>query len=29
MKDDYYMTCEDALNLGIIDNIITNLDEVF
>lgn len=29
MKDDYYMTCEDALNLGIIDKIITDLDEVF
>lgn len=29
MKDDYYMTCEDALKLGIIDKIITDLDEVF
>lgn len=29
IRDDYYMTCEDALNLGIIDKIITDLDEVF
>lgn len=29
MKDDYYMTAEDALNLGIIDKIIDDLDELF
>lgn len=29
MKDDYYMTCEDALKLGIIDGIINDLDEIF
>lgn len=29
MKDDYYMTAEDALNLGIIDKIVDNLDELF
>ena len=29
MKDDYYMTDEDALKLGIIDKIIDNLDELF
>lgn len=29
MKDDYYMTCEDALKLGIIDKIITDLDDIF
>lgn len=29
MKDDYYMTEEDALSLGIIDKIIEDLDEIF
>ena len=29
MKDDYYMTDEDALKLGIIDKIIDDLDELF
>lgn len=29
MKDDYYMTDEDALKLGIIDKIIDNFDELF
>lgn len=29
MKDDYYMTAEDALNLGIIDKIVDDLDELF
>lgn len=29
MKDDYYMTDEDALKLGIIDKIIDNLDDLF
>ena len=29
MKDDYYMTDEDALKLGIVDKIIDDLDELF
>lgn len=29
MKDDYYMTEEDALKLGIIDNIVTDFEELF
>lgn len=29
MKDDYYMTEEDALKLGIIDKIISDFDELF
>ena len=29
MKDDYYMTAEDALRLGIVDKIIDDLDELF
>lgn len=29
MKDDYYMTDEDALKLGIIDKIISDFDELF
>ena len=29
MKDDYYMTAEDALNLGIVDKIVDDLDELF
>ena len=29
MKEDYYMTDEDALKLGIVDKIIDNLDELF
>lgn len=29
MKDDYYMTEEDALKFGIIDSIVTDFDELF
>lgn len=29
MRDDYYMTCEDALALGIVDKIATDLDDIF
>lgn len=29
MKDDYYMTDEDALKLGIVDKIISDFDELF
>lgn len=29
MKDDYYMTEDDALKLGIIDKVITDIEEIF
>lgn len=29
MKDDYYMTAEDALKLGIVDHIVEDFDELF